>query len=354
LYRLNYYDVLEVKKTATEEEIKNAYRKLALKYHPDRNSNLESHQQFIEITEAKELLLDSGKRNVYDYEYFEGESFKGESSKHSDTKYQYSQDFSQSYYYEEEDEGNNFEEVANEIREITCKTLDIFLEVIRVFCSKIVKFDLRREFNSHFIEDNIGNYMHSIIQNCLWKFEKIPDDYTFDYDNIVDKLEIEYYSNQIKSELTSLRGRFDDFSREFRGGRKSKWIPEKWVQENFQYQKNYNVEDYAIKIKDKIKSDIEKSIAEYFKIVRDNEIKRNNSKHYVSVGYRVPPEQVPEGAIQDLPHWRKITKKEIPDIHQKMMLEVLLHVNSISKIMLLLCISIEKNIKKYQKSKFSK
>ena len=68
----------------------------------------------------------------------------------------------------------------------------------------------------------------------------------------------------------------------------------------------------------------------------------------------MPPEQVPEGAIQDLPPWRKITKKEIPDIHQKMMLEVLLHVNSISKIMLLLCISIEKNIKKYQKSKFSK
>lgn len=63
----DYYEVLGVAKTATPEEIKKAYRKLAIKYHPDRNPNDESAaEKFREATEAYDVLADEKKRQNYD------------------------------------------------------------------------------------------------------------------------------------------------------------------------------------------------------------------------------------------------------------------------------------------------
>lgn len=63
----DYYKILGVEKDATQEEIKKAYRKLALKYHPDRNpDNKQSEEKFKEITEANEVLSDQEKRKKYD------------------------------------------------------------------------------------------------------------------------------------------------------------------------------------------------------------------------------------------------------------------------------------------------
>ena len=63
----DYYEVLGVEKTATEEDIKKAYRKLALQYHPDRNpGNKEAEEKFKEATEAYEVLKDPDKRGKYD------------------------------------------------------------------------------------------------------------------------------------------------------------------------------------------------------------------------------------------------------------------------------------------------
>ena len=65
----NYYDVLGVDKKATPEQIKSAYRKLAMKYHPDRNQgNEEAAEKFKDINEANETLSDEQKRAAYDYE----------------------------------------------------------------------------------------------------------------------------------------------------------------------------------------------------------------------------------------------------------------------------------------------
>lgn len=63
----NYYDVLGVSKTASEDEIKKSYRKLALKYHPDRNpDDPASEEKFKEISEAYAVLSDSAKKRQYD------------------------------------------------------------------------------------------------------------------------------------------------------------------------------------------------------------------------------------------------------------------------------------------------
>ncbi|XP_037931994.1 dnaJ protein homolog 1-like [Teleopsis dalmanni] len=62
----DYYKILGINKNATEEEIKKAYRKLALKYHPDKNKSPQAEERFIEIAEAYEVLSDKSKRDIYD------------------------------------------------------------------------------------------------------------------------------------------------------------------------------------------------------------------------------------------------------------------------------------------------
>lgn len=62
----DYYEVLGVSKTASQDEIKSAYRKLALKYHPDRNKEEGAAEKFMEIQEAYDVLKDDEKRKKYD------------------------------------------------------------------------------------------------------------------------------------------------------------------------------------------------------------------------------------------------------------------------------------------------
>lgn len=62
----DYYEILEISKKATDEEIKKAYRKLALKYHPDKNKTPEAEEKFKLVAEAYEVLSDKKKRDIYD------------------------------------------------------------------------------------------------------------------------------------------------------------------------------------------------------------------------------------------------------------------------------------------------
>jgi hypothetical protein len=65
----DYYAILEIEFGASMSEVKKAYRKLALKYHPDQNSAPDAKQKFIEITEAYEVLTDPKRRWRYDQMY---------------------------------------------------------------------------------------------------------------------------------------------------------------------------------------------------------------------------------------------------------------------------------------------
>src|SRR5881409_1048758 len=63
----DYYDVLCVERSATEEEVKRAYRKLAVKFHPDKNpDDPHAEEKFKELGEAYDVLMDPEMRSAYD------------------------------------------------------------------------------------------------------------------------------------------------------------------------------------------------------------------------------------------------------------------------------------------------
>ena len=69
----DYYEILSIEKTASSEEVKRAYRRLAMKYHPDRNPNdPQAETKFKECAEAYEVLADSERRAIYDRYGHEG------------------------------------------------------------------------------------------------------------------------------------------------------------------------------------------------------------------------------------------------------------------------------------------
>jgi len=76
----DYYEVLGVQKNASKDDIKKAYRKLAIQYHPDKNpGNKEAEEKFKEATEAYEILADDQKKAAYDQFGFAGVDGMGQS-----------------------------------------------------------------------------------------------------------------------------------------------------------------------------------------------------------------------------------------------------------------------------------
>lgn len=68
----DFYETLGVSKTSSADELKRAYRKLALSYHPDKNKSKEAEEKFKEINQAYEVLSDPQKRSIYDQVGHEG------------------------------------------------------------------------------------------------------------------------------------------------------------------------------------------------------------------------------------------------------------------------------------------
>ena len=83
----DYYKILGIQKGASDEELKKAYRKMALKYHPDKNKSAGAEEKFKEIAEAYDVLSDPNKREIYDKYGEEGLKRGGGSQNDGGTSY---------------------------------------------------------------------------------------------------------------------------------------------------------------------------------------------------------------------------------------------------------------------------
>ncbi|CAG9113685.1 unnamed protein product [Plutella xylostella] len=99
---VSYYEVLGVSKEATVQEIRQTYKKLAVKLHPDKNPDKPDHEKFMKITEAYEILKDPEKRRKYDL--YGSTDFSGYGHGHHSSRSQteYNKMFYNGLYHEDE------------------------------------------------------------------------------------------------------------------------------------------------------------------------------------------------------------------------------------------------------------
>jgi DnaJ-class molecular chaperone len=107
----SYYDILQIKQDASNDEIKRSFRNLALKYHPDKNKSADSKEKFLRIVEAYEVLSDESSRKKYDL-LFQSER-NGENVSNYTINWTPSADYTKFYSY---DEIKNWYVKKNDIR----------------------------------------------------------------------------------------------------------------------------------------------------------------------------------------------------------------------------------------------
>lgn len=105
----NYYEILGVSQTATQDEIKRAFRTLAKKYHPDVNSDINATEKMQEIIDAYEILSNLELRKRYDIKLRENNKT---AKSPQDTSYY------QSYTYTKEESESDFEEWLKELLDL--------------------------------------------------------------------------------------------------------------------------------------------------------------------------------------------------------------------------------------------
>ena len=84
---IDFYELLEISPSATQEEIKVAYRKQCIKWHPDKNINIDTTQRMQDINLAYLILKDEEARNKYDIEYQKFKDYKSENINNNQYKY---------------------------------------------------------------------------------------------------------------------------------------------------------------------------------------------------------------------------------------------------------------------------
>jgi curved DNA-binding protein len=122
----DYYKILGVKPEATQDEIKKAYRKLAILYHPDKNpGNKQAEEKFKEVAEAYDVLSDEKKRREFDNIRTFGR-IRNKKYNYQRTKTNFSDDFKASYKYAHDDPSKLWEEFIKDYNLRGAKFSDFF------------------------------------------------------------------------------------------------------------------------------------------------------------------------------------------------------------------------------------
>ena len=126
----DYYEILEISRYATFEEIKSAYRAMSKKWHPDKNPNEDVTQKMQDINEAYAILKDENKRKRYDLEYsIFKEQYKKQNSKNTTTEKTENKERTYNYNYNVNDE--TLKQDINEAREYAKKLVEDFIKSFR-------------------------------------------------------------------------------------------------------------------------------------------------------------------------------------------------------------------------------
>lgn len=135
----NLYEILEINKHASQEEIKKSFRKLAIKYHPDKNrDNKESEEKFKEINKAYEILSDENKKNYYD---MTGSIDNIDSVNNNDFGFNGFHEFNASDMFGS-DIGNMFKNMFNfnnDFQDNSCDVVDIEIDISDIYYGRTKK-----------------------------------------------------------------------------------------------------------------------------------------------------------------------------------------------------------------------
>jgi DnaJ-class molecular chaperone len=99
----DYYDILEIKQSASQPEIKIAFKKQAIKWHPDRNKDFDSTEKMQEINEAYLILKDNEAKSRYDIEYFKFKKFTNTKQTNNNSNQSTNQNTKDKEYHFEDD-----------------------------------------------------------------------------------------------------------------------------------------------------------------------------------------------------------------------------------------------------------
>lgn len=168
----DYYKILEIQQTATLEEIKIAFKKQAVKWHPDRNLDTDTTEKMQEINEAYLILKDKDARERYDREYLRYKEFTSQSSKsYSQEKQSQSNSQSANEQKEEKTERPNYEFddeiLKNWMRNARRQAVDLAKQTIREVGELSVT--ATKAAGSKMLEMFIGYFVVGIIFLLIFK-----------------------------------------------------------------------------------------------------------------------------------------------------------------------------------------
>lgn len=161
MFQDDYYDILKIPHDCTKKDVIRAYRKLALKWHPDKNKAKNAHYMFVKIAEAYEVLSDSAKRSKYDAYYFSEKTRFNEKKNQKTHKNEENGDYKWEFSFK-----NPFDIFRNFFPDLDKKVLNVFSKAFS---------HMKKATNHEFLIKLMDEYRY-FAKNKKYKYDDDNDD----------------------------------------------------------------------------------------------------------------------------------------------------------------------------------